>query len=181
MKIWLNFKCLYLQKAEEECVNGDCVDREAGVGDVVRAEDDAEDGDEVEVELHSGVIEGRGEADGGEADHEDLAQDHHEISDLIHKESPDNVGGDQIEGVLRGLPEAWSHHGRHDEGVPVDVLDDLLQEEEASPEWPEDAPHAAVGGRGFVDLVIDVLHYEPKHLHHREDERPTSHGAQVIL
>ena len=73
---------------------------------MVRPEDDAKDGDEVEVELHSGVIEGRGEADGGEANYEDLAQDHHEVGDLIHKESPDNVGGDQIEGVLRGLPEA---------------------------------------------------------------------------
>ena len=32
-----------------------------------------------------------------------------------------------------------------------------------------------------MDLVIDVLHYEPEHLHHREDEGPTGHGAQVIL
>ena len=90
----------YLQKAEEECVNGDCVDREAGVGDVVRTEDDAEDWDEVVVELHAGVIEGRGEADGGETNYEDLAQDHHEVGDLVNEESPNNIGGDQIEGVL---------------------------------------------------------------------------------
>ena len=61
---------------------------------MVRAEDDAEDGDEIEVELHPGVVEGRGEADGGQSNHEDFTQDHHKIGDLVNKESSDNVRGD---------------------------------------------------------------------------------------
>ena len=61
---------------------------------MVRAEDDAKDGDEVVVELNPWVIEGSGEADGGQANHEDLTQDHHKVGDLVDKESPNNVRGD---------------------------------------------------------------------------------------
>ena len=49
---------------------------------MVGAEDDAEDGHEVVVELHPRVVQRRREADRGDADHEYLAQDHHEVSDL---------------------------------------------------------------------------------------------------
>ena len=148
---------------------------------MIGAEDDADDGDQVVVQLHPGVVEGGGEADGGKADHEDLAQDHHEVRHLVHEEPPDNVGGDQVEGVLGGFPEARAHHGCHDEGIPVDVLDDLLEEEEGSSETPEGTPAALVGGRGSVDLVVDVLDHQSEQLHHRQDERPAGHGAQVIL
>ena len=72
----------YLEKAEKKRVHGDGVDGEAGVGDVVGAEDEAEDGHEVVVELHPRVVQGRREAERGDADHEDLAQDHHEVSHL---------------------------------------------------------------------------------------------------
>ena len=49
---------------------------------MVGAKDDAEDGHEVVVELHPRVGQRRREADRGDADHEHLAQDHHEVSHL---------------------------------------------------------------------------------------------------
>ena len=63
---------------------------------MIGAEDDADDGDQVVVQLHPGVVEGGGEADGGKADHEDLAQDHHEVRHLVHEEPTDNVGASLI-------------------------------------------------------------------------------------
>ena len=49
---------------------------------MVGAEDEAEDGDQVVVELHPRVVQRRREAECGDADHEYLPQDHHEVSDL---------------------------------------------------------------------------------------------------
>ena len=54
---------VYLQEAEEECIDGDSVNREAGVGDVIRAEYDEQDGKNVEMDLQSRVIERNRKAD----------------------------------------------------------------------------------------------------------------------
>ena len=86
-----------------------------------------------------------------------------------------------MEGVLGRLPEAGADHGGHDEGVPVDVLDDLLKHEEAAAEAPEDAAAALVVAGGAADLLVDELHYESEELHHGEDEGAAGEGAEVVL
>ena len=86
-----------------------------------------------------------------------------------------------MEGVLGRLPEAGADHGGHDEGVPVDVLDDLLQHEEAAAEAPEEAAAALVVAGGAADLLVDELHHESEDLHHGEDEGSAGEGAEVVL
>ena len=53
----------YLQEAEEECIDGYSVHRKAGVGDVIRAEYDEQNGKNVEMDLQSRVIERNRKAD----------------------------------------------------------------------------------------------------------------------
>ena len=86
-----------------------------------------------------------------------------------------------MEGVLGRLPEAGADHGGHDEGVPVDVLDHLLQHEEAAAEAPEEATPTLVVAGGAADLLVDELHHESEDLHHGEDEGSTGEGAEVVL
>ena len=133
---------------------------------MVGAKDNTKDGDEVVVEFNARIIDSDSKADSSDTNDEDFAKNHDKVGDLIDKESSHDIGGDEVEGVLRWLPESWSHHGSHDEGVPVDVLDDLLQEEEASSETPEHSSTALVAGCRPVDLVIDVLHNQSEQLHH---------------
>ena len=64
----------YLQEAEEECIDGYSVNREAGVGDVIRAEYDENNRKNVEMDLKSGVIERNRKADWGYADDEYFAE-----------------------------------------------------------------------------------------------------------
>ena len=102
-------------------------------------------------------------------------------NDLVDEEAPHNVGCDHVEGVLGRLPEAGADHGGHDEGVPVDVLDHLLQHEEAAAEAPEEATAALVVAGGAADLLVDELHCESEYLHHGEDEGSAGEGAEVVL
>ena len=64
----------YLQEAEEECIDGYSVNREAGVGDVIRAEYDEQNGKNVEMNLQSRVIERNRKADWSNADDEYFAE-----------------------------------------------------------------------------------------------------------
>ena len=89
-----------LEKAEEESVDSNGVDREACVGNVVRTKENTEDGDQVVVKINVVIIESDGEASGGDANDKDLAKNHDKVSDLIHKESSDNVGSYQVKCIL---------------------------------------------------------------------------------
>ena len=46
------------------------------------------------------IIESDGEASGGDANDKDFAKNHDKVSDLIHKESSNNVGSYQIKCIL---------------------------------------------------------------------------------
>ena len=89
-----------LEEAEEESVDSNGVDREASVGNVVRTKENTEDGDQVVVKINVVIIESDGEASGGDANDKDLAKNHDKISDLIHKESSNNVGSYQVKCIL---------------------------------------------------------------------------------
>ena len=102
--------------------------------------------------------DGHAEEEGGEADDEDLAEQDDKVGHLVDKETAEDVGGDQGEGVLRRLAEVGAHHGCHDVGIPVEISDQLLEEEEAGSKKPDDPLDQLVLRRDVVDPVVYIFH-----------------------
>ena len=59
------------------------------------------------------IIESDGEASGGDTNDKDLAKNHDKVSDLIHKESSNNVGSYQVKCILNeNILKSYFNHLR---------------------------------------------------------------------
>ena len=170
----------HLEEAKEEGVDSNGVDGEAGGGDDVGADHDQQDRDEAEVQLVLLPGDGHAEEEGGQADDKDLAEQDDKVGHLVDEEAAEDVGGDQGEGVLRGLAEVRAHHGRHDVGIPVEISDQLLQEEEACSKKPDDPLDQLVLRRDVVDPVIYIFHCHSHQLDQGEEQGAKSHRSKVV-
>ena len=120
------------------------------------------------------------EEEGGEADDKDLAEEDDKVCHLVDKEAAEDVGGDQGEGVLRRLAEVGAHHGCHDVGIPVEISDQLLKEEEAGSKKPDDSLDQLVLRRDVVDPVVYIFHCNSHQLDQGQEQGAKSNGSKVV-
>ena len=84
-----------------------------------------------------------------------------------------------MESFLRRFPETGANHRRHNKGVPIDVFDQFLKEEEAAAEEPNNGSGYVIVGAGPLYPIIQIFYTQTRELSYGKDEGSTSHCAKV--
>mmetsp|Transcript_38487 Transcript_38487/g.97667 ORF Transcript_38487/g.97667 Transcript_38487/m.97667 type:complete len:782 (+) Transcript_38487:30-2375(+) len=129
-----------------------------------------------DVRVHPPHNEVAHDASGGaDAEEADAVDDAAQRCDGAEAEG---IPQDEEECSLRGGTEVLATQGDLDVGVLVQELDALLEDPDATlHDLQEEHQHPVLLGLG---LLLKVIHAVPDELHHRDDERAKSHGADVV-